>query len=65
MSYLKHFDDAENREKINTALKATLNWGFGLNHSLCHGDGGNLELFLQAREILKDREWDVKLHRGQ
>jgi len=63
LNYLKHFDDAETREEINTALKATLKWGFGLNHCLCHGDAGNLELLLQAREILKDREWDVQLHR--
>ena len=31
---------------IETALQTTLATGFGFNHSLCHGDLGNLELLL-------------------
>jgi lantibiotic modifying enzyme len=31
--------------------------GFGGNHSLCHGSLGNLELLLQAGEILENRCW--------
>jgi len=51
---LQHLDDREIRNEINTALKTTLSEGFGSNHSLCHGDLGNLELLLQASEILGD-----------
>lgn len=43
---LPHLDDSEIRAEINTALKTTLAQGFGMNHSLCHGDLGNLELTL-------------------
>jgi type 2 lantibiotic biosynthesis protein LanM len=35
---------------IATALQTTLATGFGFNHSLCHGDLGNLELLLQSGE---------------
>ncbi len=45
---LPHIDDAKIRTEIDTALKTTLAHGFGKNHSLCHGDLGNLELLLQA-----------------
>lgn len=39
---------AEIRTEIRTALGTTLERGFGTNHSLCHGDLGNLELPLAA-----------------
>ncbi|MGB9181376.1 MAG: type 2 lanthipeptide synthetase LanM [Pyrinomonadaceae bacterium] len=51
---LGHFDDAEVRQEIRIALQTTLERGFGLNHSLCHGDLGNLDLFLQASRLLDD-----------
>jgi type 2 lantibiotic biosynthesis protein LanM len=35
--------------EIEAALASTLQRGFGMNHSLCHGDLGNLDLLLQAR----------------
>lgn len=54
---LRHLDDAEIRAEIDTALKTTLAQGFGLNHSLCHGDLGNLELLLQASQTLDDSRW--------
>ncbi|HEY9634724.1 MAG TPA: type 2 lanthipeptide synthetase LanM family protein [Coleofasciculaceae cyanobacterium] len=54
---LQHLDDAETRSEINAALKTTLAHGFGGNHSLCHGDLGNLELLLQASEILDEPQW--------
>ena len=38
------------RADIATALQTTLATGFGFNHSLCHGDLGNLELFLRSGE---------------
>ncbi len=36
--------------EIVTAARATLAGGFGRNHSLCHGDLGNLDLLLAAGE---------------
>ena len=38
------------RADIATALQTTLATGFGCNHSLCHGDLGNLELLLRSGE---------------
>jgi type 2 lantibiotic biosynthesis protein LanM len=34
--------------EIDVAVNTTLRWGFGGNHSLCHGDLGNLDLLLEA-----------------
>jgi len=45
---LPYLDDLTTRAEINTAINTTLKNGFGDNHSLCHGDLGNLELILQA-----------------
>jgi lantibiotic modifying enzyme len=47
-------DNPAIREDIRAALRTTMNKGFGLNHCLCHGDLGNLELLTQAREKLGD-----------
>jgi lantibiotic modifying enzyme len=60
---LPHLDDAEIRAEIDTALKTTLAQGFGMNHSLCHGDLGNLELLLQASVILDDPQWHSQVNR--
>jgi lantibiotic modifying enzyme len=60
---LQHLDDTEIRSEINAALKTTLAHGFGGNHSLCHGDLGNLELLLQASEILDDPQWPHQVNR--
>jgi lantibiotic modifying enzyme len=48
---LPHLDDAAIQAEIETARRTTLAGGFGGNHSLCHGDLGNLEFLLQATEI--------------
>lgn len=53
---LTHLDGAATSAEIDTALKTTLAQGFGSNHSLCHGDLGNLELLLLASQTLGDRE---------
>jgi type 2 lantibiotic biosynthesis protein LanM len=50
----RHLKDEEIRSEIDAAVKTTLSQGFGDNHSLCHGDLGNMELILQASEILED-----------
>ena len=58
---LAHIDDPVIREEISIALKITVEQGFGRNHSLCHGDLGNLETVLAASEILEDSEWQERL----
>jgi type 2 lantibiotic biosynthesis protein LanM len=60
---LPHLDDAATRAEIATALKTTLAQGFGLNHSLCHGDLGNLELLLQASQVLDGPQWRPQVDR--
>ncbi|HET9226276.1 MAG TPA: type 2 lanthipeptide synthetase LanM, partial [Thermoanaerobaculia bacterium] len=45
---LPHLDDPEMIDEIRIAARSTLAEGFGLNHSLCHGDLGNLELVREA-----------------
>jgi type 2 lantibiotic biosynthesis protein LanM len=47
---LNYLDNAQVRQEIEIALATTLRKGFGHNHSLCHGDMGNLELLLMASE---------------
>lgn len=53
------FLDAAGRQDLEAALTATWNKGFGTNHSLCHGDLGNLELLLQAAP-LPGAGWNTK-----
>ncbi len=53
---LAHADDPEIRREIEAAVRTTLRHGFGFNHSLCHGDLGNLEFLLEAGRALGDRE---------
>lgn len=64
---LRHLDDpesrAESRAEIDSAIKTTLAQGFGSNHSLCHGDLGNLELLLQASHILDDQNLRQQVNR--
>lgn len=40
--------------ELAIATSTTLTQGFGLNHSLCHGDLGNLEALVTARGALDD-----------
>jgi lantibiotic modifying enzyme len=49
---LGDLDNPEIREEIDTALRTTLEQGFGGNHSLCHGDLGNLDFILEASRVL-------------
>lgn len=49
-------DDPEMRDEIRAAARSTLAGGFGFNHSLCHGDLGNLELVREAGRALGDEE---------
>lgn len=60
---LRHMDDDRIREEVEVALKTTLDRGFGKNHSLCHGDLGNLDLILEASEELSDARSRFHLNR--
>lgn len=51
---LPYIDDESIREEIAVAMEGTLAKGFGRNHSLCHGDLGNLELFVRASRMMGD-----------
>jgi type 2 lantibiotic biosynthesis protein LanM len=56
-------DDPELRPEIRAAVRSTLAEGFGFNHSLCHGDLGNLELVREAGRVLGDAELTAEAHR--
>ena len=45
-----HFADSVTESEIAAACASTIATGFGGNHSLCHGDLGNLDLLLLANE---------------
>lgn len=62
---LQRLDDAAVRAEIDTALNTTLAQGFGGGggHSMCHGDLGNLELLLQAGQVLGDPKWATHVGR--
>lgn len=63
LSTIRQLDDLEVRQEIETALNTTFDRGFGHNHSLCHGDLGNLELLLQAGRVLPDGRWHAEAYR--
>ena len=48
LACLPLLDDPELPGEIDAALAATWRHGFGNNHSLCHGDLGNLDILLEA-----------------
>jgi type 2 lantibiotic biosynthesis protein LanM len=54
---LDQLDDGYVRDEIDAALGATKQYGFAMNHSLCHGALGNIELLLAAAQLL-DRPED-------
>ncbi|WP_432837563.1 type 2 lanthipeptide synthetase LanM family protein [Dactylosporangium sp. CA-092794] len=54
-------DDPALHTDLGLALGGTLRHGFGTNHSLCHGDLGNAELLLAAREHTGGDQLDLAL----
>jgi type 2 lantibiotic biosynthesis protein LanM len=60
---LGFWDGAEIREQIDAALQTTLEQGFGGNHSLCHGDLGNLDFILEASRTLSQLPMDLPVNR--
>lgn len=53
----RYLDDPHLKIEIETALRTTIARGFGYNHSLCHGDLGNLELLIEAARAWPDSAW--------
>jgi type 2 lantibiotic biosynthesis protein LanM len=62
ISTIDQIDDVETRREITTALNTTISFGFGGNHSLCHGDLGNIELLLQSGYLLDSPSWHTKTY---
>jgi type 2 lantibiotic biosynthesis protein LanM len=60
---LAHLDNALLREDLERAVAATRKRGFGMNHSLCHGDLGNLEFLLEASSVLDDAALRAEVER--
>jgi type 2 lantibiotic biosynthesis protein LanM len=54
---LQYMDDRETREEIRIALRKTVESDFGMNHCLCHGDLGNLDILLYAAQRVDDSWW--------
>jgi type 2 lantibiotic biosynthesis protein LanM len=54
---LRYLHEPTLRVEIETALATTQRMGFGGNHSLCHGDVGNLEVLALAGEVLGEPRW--------
>jgi type 2 lantibiotic biosynthesis protein LanM len=63
LTCLPYVDDPAVRGEIDVALETTRAEGFGWNHSLCHGDLGNLELLAQAGRVLGDVHWHGEAER--
>jgi type 2 lantibiotic biosynthesis protein LanM len=61
LPYLK--EDPLVYQEIQTALNTTVSQGFASDHSLCHGDLGNLELLLEASQTLEEPRWTRELSR--
>lgn len=59
----KAFGDRQALEEMSLATETTLRSGFGGNHSLCHGDAGNIDCLLtiatQSRNAALRTEVDV------
>jgi class II lanthipeptide synthase len=53
---MRHLDEPALREDLERSVALTLERGFGKNHSLCHGDLGNLDLVLQVHRELHDEK---------
>lgn len=62
---LARSEDPVLREEVTRAVAATIRGGFGHNHSLCHGDLGNLELLLHASADPADAAARAALDRCQ
>jgi type 2 lantibiotic biosynthesis protein LanM len=57
LASIHHLSDPGIRSDAEIALDTTIRSGFGTNHSLCHGDLGNVEPVLIASQLLDDPRW--------
>ena len=53
---VKYCDHPIIRQDLERAIETTISHGPGTNHSLCHGDLGNLDFLLQAAEATGSHE---------
>ncbi|HBW49890.1 MAG TPA: type 2 lantipeptide synthetase LanM [Herpetosiphon sp.] len=56
LAMLRCLDDPTINHDLQQALATTLTQGFGMNHSLCHGDFGNLALIQAAAKHYADQQ---------
>lgn len=63
LASLRYLNEPEMHEEITVALATTIERGFGFNHSLCHGDLGNLETVLLASQVLPASSYGEQLRR--
>jgi type 2 lantibiotic biosynthesis protein LanM len=59
----QHLADPVLTTEIEAAIRTTLANGFGFNHSLCHGDLGNLEFLLGAARAFPESSWQAEADR--
>lgn len=48
---LNNYQDENIKKELENSIERTLESGFGFNHSLCHGDYGNLDLIISSAKI--------------
>ncbi len=53
----KWLEDPELRQEAEIAAETVVNQGFGVNHCLCHGDLGNLELLAAMGKEEGGEKW--------
>jgi type 2 lantibiotic biosynthesis protein LanM len=58
-----HWDDGFVRKEIETAVADAIGRGFGINHCLCHGDLGNIELLVEAQRAFPDAHLRTTIER--
>jgi type 2 lantibiotic biosynthesis protein LanM len=54
LAHVERTGDAAARAEVEAAIEVTLREPHAPDHSLCHGDLGNLELFAEAARVLGD-----------
>jgi type 2 lantibiotic biosynthesis protein LanM len=59
----RHEDTPEIRAHLDAAVSTTLARGFGRNHSLCHGDLGNVDFLLEANALRPDPRLHAEIDR--
>ena len=62
LATLQGMADREMYADLAVAIETTRTHGFGYNHSLCHGDFGNLDLLIEARLRLGRADLEVPIH---